>query len=193
VEKEISPELRKVRRFGGFARAVCVLFGLYALLGVGFIVCNIVFGWSGQFNFGPFGIRGDQFTPLLMAWAAFFMAGFLIPGFMALRRLYALFGNLRDGRIYTQENVRYLRQLALLGLLFPVIGWVLMAISGVLPRTGLVPEPTMVNPAALALSPNSLGVFISPALLLLASWIMENGRKIQDEADRMRRDAELTI
>jgi hypothetical protein len=193
MEKDISPELQKVRRFGRIARGICILIGIYAALGLVLIACNIAFGWSGVFSFGAFGVRGDQFTPLLMIWAAICMAGLLIPGFIAWQRLYALFGNLRDGRIYTQENVRCLRQLALLGLLFPVLGWVLMALSALLAKVGLAPTAVVMNPAALAFTPNSLGVFVWPALLLLASWIMENGRRIQDEAERMRRDAELTI
>ena len=32
-----------------------------------------------------------------------------------------------------------------------------------------------------------------PGLVLLASWIMEVGRKTQDEADLMRREADLVI
>lgn len=193
MESKISPELRKVRRFGRIARGVCILIGVYTVVVIFLIAANIAFGGRGLFNFGPFMIRGDEFTPLLMIWAAFFLAAFLVPGFMALSRLYALFGNLRDGLIYTQENVRYLRQLGVLGLVLPVIGWVLMALSAVLPKVGLAPTPTVVNPAGLAFTPSSLGVFVWPLLLLLASWIMENGRQIQDESERMRRESELTI
>jgi hypothetical protein len=37
------------------------------------------------------------------------------------------------------------------------------------------------------------GIARGPSLLILASWIMENGRQVQDDAERMRRDAELTL
>jgi len=35
--------------------------------------------------------------------------------------------------------------------------------------------------------------FIAPGVILLVSWIMEIGRKTQDCADEMRREAELVV
>jgi hypothetical protein len=40
---------------------------------------------------------------------------------------------------------------------------------------------------------SNLPSFITAALILLASWIMEVGRKTQDEAEHMRRESELVV
>jgi hypothetical protein len=40
---------------------------------------------------------------------------------------------------------------------------------------------------------SSFGGFIPAALVLLASWIMDVGREVSEDAETMRRDAELVI
>jgi hypothetical protein len=192
MDNPLSPELRKVRRFGGIARGLCVAFGIYCVVVLVLVACGIAFGWAGNFNFGAFSVRGDQFTPLLVAWAAVALLALVIPGFIGLKHMYALFDNLRGGRIYTQDNVRHIRMLGILGIALPIVIGVLEVISVLIMKAGLAPTAVL-NKGALLFGPTSLGVFIWPSLLILASWIMENGRRVQDEADRMRRDAELTI
>src|SRR5262245_13320380 len=94
VENHISTELRKVRRFGGFARGLCVAFGGYCGVALLPAVIAIAFGWGGPFRLGAFSVPGGQFTPLLLVWAAFVLVSAVIPGFMGLRHMYALFDNL---------------------------------------------------------------------------------------------------
>jgi hypothetical protein len=193
VDNHISPEIRKVRRFGGIARGFCVAFGIYCAVVLVAVALMIAFGSAFQFNFMAFSLRTDEFTPFLTGWAAVFLISLVIPGCIGLRHMYRLFNNLREGRIYTRENVRHIRMLGILGIVLPIVLWGLLTISLLISKAGLTPPGAVPNTGQLFFGPTSLSVFIWPSLLILASWIMENGRQVQDDAARMRRDAELTI
>lgn len=193
MDKEISPELRKVRRFGRIARGFCVAFGLYYAAVLGLVVYAMVFGGQFKFNFGAFSVRADELTPVLVAWAAVLLASMAIPGWIGFRRMYALFDNLRQGRIYTLENVRHIRVLGILGIVLPFVLGAVEVISLEIWKAGLAPTGVLKDGKLLFGWPASFTPFIWPSLLILASWIMENGRQLRDEAERMRRDAELTI
>jgi hypothetical protein len=81
--------------------------------------------------------------------------------------------------------------LALIQLLFPLLSFVLAELSLI--------EGTLVPPAGPATKGVSMffgqsfaGV-ITASLILLASWIMDVGREISDDAEAMRREADLVI
>jgi hypothetical protein len=54
-------------------------------------------------------------------------------------------------------------------------------------------EPGTSGIGILLLGPASLSGFAMAALVLLASWIMDVGRQTTDDADAMRREADLVI
>jgi hypothetical protein len=65
--------------------------------------------------------------------------------------------------------------------------------SIILLHAGLVDEAAVTKQPRLIFGTSNLPSFITASLILLASWIMEVGRKTTDEAERMRREAELVV
>jgi hypothetical protein len=197
VEKQIPAELRKVKTYSRVARTSCTLIivGLSALV---LTMClGITLGPSnsgGKITLGIYSIRAEQFTtPAIKIWAITFIAIMCIPLFRGALHLRALFTNFIVGDIYTEINVRHLRRIALLSLAMPVLIGVLVAASWLLVETGII-DRALVTTEPLNLNLLSLASwYVGPLLLLLASWIMEVGRRTHVEANTMRREAELTI
>jgi hypothetical protein len=87
------------------------------------------------------------------------------------------------------------------------VGWLLMALAGfhlIMPPVSLwlaqvgVIDATLATVSASGNGPTlfigqSLGGLITAPLILLASWIMDVGRQVSDDADAMRREADLVI
>jgi hypothetical protein len=193
---EVQSKIRKVRAFGRNARFVCS-----ALFALGLVVCVIltlviVLGptlepKSG--NGGAYDILTSPLAPLqLKAWA------FLVPGMSigvwlaAVYQLYRLFGNLAVGAIYTSENVRRVRNVGLLWLLFAVLGIVLPATLAVAHRLIDASAPIDFDRWFPSFS-ELLSSFVSAGFVLLISWIMDVGLYEKEHADALRRDADLTI
>ena len=195
-QDEVQSKIRKVRAFGRDARVVCS-----ALFAFGLVVCValmlvIILGptlepKSG--NGGPYDILTSPLTPLqLKAWA------FLVPGvsigvwLAAVYQLYRLFGNLAVGAIYTPENVRRVRNVGLLWLLFAVLGILLPVTFAVAHRLIDASVPIDFDRWFPSFS-EVLSSFVSAGLVLLTSWIMDVGLYEKEHADALRRDADLTI
>ncbi len=110
---------------------------------------------------------------------------------------YRLVKRLAEGSIYTKQNVYHLRQigwasmaLAVMQLLLPLISLGLAEL-GVIDRT-LVMFTAPANGVPAFVGPPLSGV-LTAALILLASWIMDVGRQVSDDAEAMRREADLVI
>jgi hypothetical protein len=197
VETQIPAEMRKVRTYSRVARTACtlVIVGLSALI---LAMClGIALGpgnGGGKITLGLYSIRAEQFTtPAIKIWAIAFIAIMCIPILRGALHLRALFANFVVGDIYTEINVQHLRRIALLSLAMPVLIGVLVAATWLLVETGII-DKALVTAERLNFNLLSLpSWFVGPLLLLLASWIMEVGRRTHVEADTMRREAELTI
>jgi hypothetical protein len=192
---DLPVEIRKVQTFSRIARRICwvglALVGLGALMAFG----GIVFGFRGvKIGLGSFAIEAAQLsTPFLKVWAALVVG--VVLG-LVLRWLYGLsvlFGNLAAGHIFTSENVRLLRQAGFLMLYLAVSVPVIAIISAGLVRVGIIGAGTFVPQQPNGITPGSFTNLIAPGLVLLASWIMEVGRKTRDEAEEMRRETELMV
>jgi hypothetical protein len=111
-----------------------------------------------------------------------------------LFHLYSLFNNFAHGGIYTAPNVRHIRQLGLLAMAWAVLDILMPVGSMLLLQAGFVDNAVAgtMRPQ-LIFGTSNLPSFITAALILLASWIMEVGRKTQDEAEHMRRESELVV
>jgi hypothetical protein len=131
-------------------------------------------------------------TPLLKIWMtvlAGLMAGVALAG---VYQLYRLFGNLADGAIYTPENVRRVRHLGLLSLLWAVLAFAIPLAFAVLVRLGVLDVSTFESLLAIPW-PEALNSAVSAGLILLVSWIMDVGLHAKDHADALKRDADLVI
>lgn len=209
-EVEIQSEIRKVRKFGRGARAVCAVifgFGLVAIVGM------LLFGTLSALGvIGPFsstkhsiGVAGlelvttAQFsaaalnTPALKLWAILVQGLVAGVGLAVVYQLYRLFGNLAAGAIYTPENVRRLRQVGVLWVLAALLGIVIPCVAAMLVQLGFF-LPSVPGNIELHFSPSeSLNSFIGAGLILLGSWIMDVGLHEKEHADALKRDADLVI
>lgn len=208
-ENEVQSKIRKVRTFGRNARVVCAaLFGL-ALVGIiivpliafivrtgtdvgsGVVPTNVLRLNNG--NGGTFDVLQALLTPLQLLVSVFLIMGIVIGVWLAaLHQLYRLFGNLAAGAIYTPENVRHVRNVGLLLLLWAVSGIVIP--TAIVVAHGLIDAsvPMDLDRVFPPLS-ELFSSFATAGLVLLASWIMDVGLYEKNHADALKRDAELTI
>jgi hypothetical protein len=198
VNTETEAQIRNVRKFGGYARAFCIV--MFVVMGIVALwtIRNVLFG-PGSSGFradlGSFSIRGDQIvTGGVKVWVGFVCAAVFTVIFEGLFHLYRLFGNFRVGSIYTRENAGHIRQLGVLALIMGVMQILLPIVSMALLEAGVIPESSITRQAPrLVFGFGSFGGFILAAVILLASWIIDIGTRTREEADEMRRDAELVI
>ncbi len=189
-EVEVQSEIQKIRRFSRYGRVVCsAIFG-FGLVGVSFMLFLAALGL-----FLPkvhSATTAMATTPLLKMWMtllASVMAGVALAG---VYQLYRLFGNLATGAIYTPENVRRVRQLGLLSLLWAVLGIAIPFAFAVLVRLGAL-DASIAESLLVIPWPESVNSAVSAGLLLLVSWIMDVGLHAKEHADALKRDADLVI
>lgn len=195
-EDEVQSKIRKVRAFGRNARVVCsALFGL-GLLGCVSLVLVTLFGSFREPRSGHGGVYSiltGLDTPLpLRVWTFVLMGVALGVWLAAVYQLYRLFGNLAAGAIYTPENVRRVRSVGLLWLLWAVHGIVIPATLVVAHRLTGASVPIDLDRVAPSFS-ELLSSFVAAGLVLLVSWIMDVGLFAKENADALERDANLTI
>ena len=186
-EVEVQSEIQKVRRFGHCGRVVCsAIFG-FGLVAVIFMVLLAALGLFFPKIHGA--TTALALTPQLKMWMTLvsgLTAGVMLAG---VYQLYRLFGNLAAGAIYTTENVRRVRHLGLLSLLWAVLTIAIpLALSGLGFLHASLPASLLVVRWS-----ESLSSAISAGLLLLVSWIMDVGLHAKDHADALQRDADLVI
>lgn len=191
MDLTIPEELLKVQRFGRLARNCCLF--LIALTGIGAILLMLGVGKGLSINMGPYSIQQDQLSTPALLYALLSIGLVLAIIFAGLFHLYSLFNNFAKGGIYTAANVRHIRHLGLLAMAWAVLDIVLPIGSIILLQAGLVNEAAVTKQTRLIFGTSNVPSFITASLLLLASWIMEVGRKTTDEAERMRREAELVV
>ena len=186
-EVEVHSEIHKVRRFSHYARVVCsVIFG-FGMVAITFLLLVAALGL-----FLPrihIATTAQAMTPqlkMLTTLVTSAMTGVMLAG---VYQLYRLFGNLAAGAIYTPENVRRVRRLGLLSLLWAVLAIAIPSALFLLDfQDASLPESLLVFPWA-----ESLNSAVSAGLLLLVSWIMDVGLHTKDHADALQRDADLVI
>ena len=208
-EDEVQAKIRKIRTFGRNARVVCAALFWLALVGAVILPLIVVAIRAGMlitgaaptdvaarpniFDGGPYDVLQALLTPLQLLVCVVLVLGVVLGvWFATLNQLYLLFGSLAAGAIYTPENVRRVRNVGLLSLLWAVLGVVL--------PTALVVARALIDPSR-PIDPDRvfapllqvLGAFVTAGFVLLASWIMDVGLYEKDHADALQRDSDLTI
>lgn len=203
-EDEVESKVRKVRAFGRKARIVTLVMGVIVFIGLAMLLVVLIydFGRAGTDVGGvaPGGRIGGRtyvlralLTPQQFAVTMSLMI--VVSGAISLaffRQLYRLFTNLAAGEIYTPGNVGCLRNLGLLLLLGAVLGVVIP--TAVVVARGLLDASVPIDVDLIYPSLDQLfWSFATAGLVLLASWIMDIGLCVKNQADALQRDAELTI
>ena len=191
MDTTIPAEILKVQRFGRLARKACLL--LMGIVALGTILLLVAAGKGLQVNMDPYSVPPDQLSTAGALYALFGFGLVLAIIFMGLFHLYSLFTHFAQGGIYTAANVRHIRQLGLLAMAWAVLDIILPVGSIILLQAGLIDAAVVTKHPQLVFGSSNIPSFITASLILLASWIMEVGRRTTDEAERMRREAELVV
>jgi hypothetical protein len=205
VRPETEARIRRVQKFGRNGWQFCALAG--AMLGIYVVVAWATIAAGPRLTGTSIGVGPFQnVNPELLAtasskiWAlSVVTVGAALSAWMLLH-LYRLFKQLEAGSIYTNQNVHHLRQVGWVSMALAVLQLILPAVSLGLVRTGFLDSalvaivaPGPGDGGAAVFLGQSLGGVITASLILLASWIMDVGRQVSDDAEAMRREAELVI
>ncbi len=199
---ETEAQIRNVRKFGGYAHSISGIAGAFLVINFVLSVWIIVSGptpISFKIGLGAYSVTPEHLSTIQIKTWAFVLVTTVFAILLAVVfHLKRLFSHLAAGSIYTRENVFHLRRVGILALAMAALQLVLPMITVALVDGGFI-DRTLVTPTELGdrgillLGPASLSSFIMAALVLLASWIMDVGRQTADDADAMRREADLVV
>ncbi len=202
MRPETEARIRTVQKFGKNARQFCALAATL-------FVITLMTSWA-QIVAGPrmpdtsirlgtnIIINTDQLLTVSSKLWAFVVATIVLGMLLGiLFRLYRLFQQLEAGSIYTKQNVLYLRQVGWLSMASAVLPVVLSLVSLWFSESGFI-DVTPLTATASDGGPTmlvglSLAGVVNASLILLASWIMDVGTQVSDDAEAMRREAALVI
>ena len=202
MRPETEARIRTVQKFGKNARQFCALAA--TIIGI-----SLAASWA-QIVAGPrmpdtnirlgtnIVVNSDQLVTVSSKIWAFVVATIVVGILLGiLFRLYRLFKQLEGGSIYTKQNVYYLRQVGWLAMASAVIPTVLSLVSLWLAQLGFIDASPLTFDASgdgtTMLVGQSFAGIVNASLILLASWIMDVGTVVSEDADAMRREAELVI
>ena len=173
-------EIDLVRKYSRYARGICTV--LLALL-----VAGVCFLLLPKFPHAP--TSGARFWITVSVLSAVLTGGFIY----LLRRL---FDNLAGGEIFSVRNVGHFRNIAYLfcakgffGILV-LFTYSMLIINGAIEET--VPRLGRREPEDVVLF-GVFSAFIMAGILWLASWVMQVGLGVRNEADELKREAELVV
>jgi hypothetical protein len=205
-EDEVQSKIGRIRAFGRNARIVCaglfwlplVLIAVLPLIGViARVGADVGAGTDliapNNGDGGIYDVLQALLTPPQLLVFVLIVLGVVIGVWLAaLRQLRRLFGNLAAGAIYTPENVRHVRNVGLLLLVWAALGIVIP--TAIVVMRALIDASIPIDLEGVFPSLSQLfSSFATAGLVLLASWIMDVGLYEKDHADALQRDAELTI
>jgi hypothetical protein len=187
LEDKVRSRIRAVAAFSRGARVVCAAFTGFGLVGVAFILITSLLGVAFPGLYG-----GPGFTPQQKMWGLCMLVvtyGVLIP---ISYQLYRLFSHLAAGAIFTPENVRRVRHVGLLWLMWTMLGILVPFAEAALVGIGFI-DPLPARAEYAFSMAGTLSSFIAAALILLVAWIIDVGLYEKDQAEALQREAELVI
>lgn len=199
-DEEVQSKIGKIRAFGRNARAVCTVIFWFTVAGSIALVVIVVRSFGTPLD--PSGGPGNGRIPEILSspltsvsakvWTLCALAVGLAVWLAAMRQLQRLFGNLARGAIYTQENVRRVRNVGLLWVATAVLNFLIPATLVIANNMADAPVSIDLDVVFPSLS-EWFSTFAAGGLVLLVSWIMDVGLYESEHADALRRDAELVI
>jgi hypothetical protein len=196
MSKVTTSQVEKVCRYSGYARTACsvllVLLGLSVAL-VAFAVLTSPGSSQVKFLVGNYAITADKVVGApLKAWLLLIITVCLVLVASMIYLLRRMFDNMSRGEIFVAQNVRHVRHLAFIILATGALQLGMPLMNGVLLMIGAFePAHVFIQPGVRL--PGILAPFGVGLLIYLASWIMQVGLGVTDEAAELRRDAELVV
>ncbi len=179
MSPETAEKLEKVKRYSTSLRRV---FGFaLAVVGAAMVVYLIMLVVTpGRFD-APIDLIGIEYAgnPLEGTVGILAHVGTLLGLAVLLKfllHLQKLFGLYAEGKIFTAEDVRQIRQIGITLLLFSAL-WLLGAIEA------LVVVPSAETAAHISVRSAPVGQLILGTIVIVASWIMDVGREMREEQD----------
>jgi hypothetical protein len=189
-------QVHRVQQVSRYARASCSLLMLVLVascLQVAYAIITASGPGGPGFYVGSHIVAAARFdVPQVKAWLLVLvtMGGFLSIAIVYLLR--RLFGNLARGEIFCAGNVENIRRLGhvflgigVMQLLIP-LAHDLSRVPGLLESGRVTIQPA--TNAYMAVAP-----FAVAGIIYLVSWIMRVGLGVSEEANELRRDAELVV
>jgi hypothetical protein len=189
-----SWQVRRVQKYSAYGRFACSVLMVLLLISVGVVLLALFKeGGTGRLSFviGGMKIAADRAgNAVATAWLLTIISAGLVCSAALIWMLRRMFDNFAHGRIFHAENVRQIRHIAFVVLLIGVGKILLLVGTLVLASHGLFESANVaiVSGFDLPLTP-----FWVAGILYLASWIMQVGLGVSDEAAALQRDAELVI
>lgn len=187
-------QVRKVQKYSAVARGVCTV--VLAFLAASFLLLAklVVIGphteatrftiGDNVFSASDIDGVGVKLGLLALATIGVTLAAVIV---YLLRRIFA---NMARGEIFNAGNVRHIRAIGVVILAIGVLNIVVPIVSAVLSARGMGPA---VHPEFTLRLPGFLVPFAMAGIIYLASWIMQVGLGVTEEASELRRDADLVV
>lgn len=175
--------LKKIQRYGGFFKKLFTLFFFVPLaasgLGWAFMDDIAASGWLCQIEPAGAGLPIlGEITPkikILGFLAALIPVGLKMAAFWYLIRLFGLY---ERGEIFTRANVGCIRRIGWVLLIGQIVAPLDRALTGVILTLNNPPGARMLR---LGLDGNDVSTAVIAGVIILASWIMDLGRELQEE------------
>jgi hypothetical protein len=188
-------QVRKVQKYSALARGACS--ALLAFLAASFLLVTRLIVTGPHADRARFTIGDHVFSTsdidsvgvkaglLVMVALGAALAGIII---YLLRRIFA---NMARGEIFDAGNVRHIRTIGLVILAIGILNIVVPIVSAALSARGILGHS--VPPEFTIRLPGVLAPFAMAGIIYLASWIMLVGLGVTEEAEELRRDADLVV
>lgn len=191
-----SAQVLRVRGYSLFARRLCSVLLVLLAISVAFVIYAVLDSpGSGNVKFlvGNYTVAANHVDSLaLKAWLLLVMLiGFALAAAI-LWLLRSLFANLSQGEIFSSSNALQIRRLAWVILIIGVLQIIMPICNGALAANGVF-DPGNVSVESGIKLPGLFTPFAVAGLVFLVSWIMRVGLGVSNEADELRRDAELVV
>ncbi len=197
MKVETQIRVSRVRKFSRVARWICSGVLTFIALVSAWALFSILAGPTDnhfRVELGGISFTGDQIdTIALKVWLTLLLGVGLYITSRLLWLLHGLFGNLARGEIYTQGNVQRLRTVGWLILSAACLQVVVPVITIMLLATRVIEWSQATHNANSYLNAGSVSAFVIAGIIMLVSWIMDVGLEVSEEAETLRREAELVV
>lgn len=189
--------VRKIQKFGRVARGLCsAAIAFTALLAAPWGFFSILSPRAGQaldLDFGSVSFGGGPLDSIaLELWILTIALANLVIFIWALWLIRAVFDHLARGEIYTAGPVHRLRALGRVMIMGPCLQILLAVATILLINTNTIHVPPTIQLTA-RITLGMLSGFAAAGVVMLLSWILDVGLGVREEADELRRDAELVV